>query len=259
MTGLFAAAHRGFSLLELSIVLAVSGALVASLVPAVATQIESRQRRETVARLDLALEALYGHAMTFGRLPCPDAFGSGDGREDRDATEACTSTEGFLPHVDLAVPGRDAWSRRLRYRVSSGDGADFAIADDGLCRADDRDLDLCERGALEVYTRGDNPATSAVEAKYWRKLADQVPALIFSPGTGRAPSDNDAAWEQLASGDESENLDGDVRFVARDFAAAQSCQDNSDETVALCAFDDLLRWISPNVLMHRLVLAGRLP
>jgi len=211
------------------------------------------------------VEALYGFALLHGRLPCPDRIvdgqPDGDGREDRHGLTACISDDGYLPAVDLGVEGRDAWGGRLRYHVTAAldpaaGGANFAAHDDGVCRADDADLDLCEVGVIEVATRGDDPRTATVETKALYTLANGIPAVVVSSGAngilGVAQDD--------PSRDEAENADGDHRFVARDYAAGgANCRDDDDEGLPLCHFDDLLRWVSPTVLANRLVRAGRLP
>ncbi len=245
----------GFTLIELAVVLFVTAAVLGAALTPLATQREARARRQTAADMEHAIEALYGYAILHGRLPCPDVATSGDGREDRAGTDACVAAEGDLPYVDLAVRGIDAWGRRLRYRVTTrvagnASGAGFTAVDDGRCAAADGDLDLCTRGLLEIRSRGDDPASTALEAKHDRRLADGVPALIVSLG----------ADPGIRGGDERENQDGDTSFRARVYAVMQpGCRDDGGESTPLCAFDDLVRWLSPTVLGNRLVSAGRLP
>ena len=258
--------RHGFTLIEMAIVLAIVATLsVAALAPLAVRQ-EARERRETAAVLDQALEALYGFALIHGRLPCPDDLAARDGREDRHDARTCVSTHGLLPHVDLGVSGRDAWGGRLRYHatvaVQGSSGANFAAEDDGVCAADDQDLDLCERGALAVYTRGDDPRTAAIETRAAFVLADGVPAVIIAHGRN-----GHGAWHGGAERvvparhvDEGDNADTDERFMARDYAmGAEACDDLLSDGAPLCAFDDQLRWVSPNVLAARLVSGGRLP
>lgn len=53
-----------------------------------------------------------------------------------------------------------------------------------------------------------------------------------------------ANWGSPAVGDETENTDPDTDFVSHDFATN---------------FDDLVVWLSPNILFNRMVAAGQLP
>ncbi|MGE0485215.1 MAG: type II secretion system protein [Gammaproteobacteria bacterium] len=254
---------RGFTLIELAIVLTVMATLATAALAPLGVQREARQRRETVAALDLAVEALYGYALGHGRLPCPDALDDGDGREDRDGSSGCRVRDGWLPALELGVDGRDAWRRRLRYQVTARTpgrtGGNFVIVDDGWCDAADGDLDLCERGDITIAARGDDPATAANETKAAFTLADGVPAAVWSHGANGhgAPG---AASPPAGYDDEAANADGDNRLVARDYGGAvTACSDGGAEHEPLCAFDDLVRWLSPTVLVNRLVVAGRLP
>jgi hypothetical protein len=65
-----------------------------------------------------------------------------------------------------------------------------------------------------------------------------------------------------AGTDEVENDDAntDQIFYSRTFSnGGTSCTDDTDETKLLCQFDDIVMWISPNILMNRMVKAERLP
>ncbi len=65
-----------------------------------------------------------------------------------------------------------------------------------------------------------------------------------------------------AGTDENENDDAntDANFYSRIFSeGATGCTDDADETNVLCEFDDIVMWISPNILMNRLVKAEVLP
>ena len=255
------ARRDGFTLVEMALVLAILGAVALTTLGPLGMYVENRARRATLHALDTAVEALYGYALLHGRLPCPDVVSDGDGREDRRGDTACISDDGYLPAVDLGIEGRDAWGGRLRYHLTAAldaaaGGPNFAAKDDGVCRADDADLDLCEPGVIEIMTRGDDPRSAMVETKALFTLANGVPAVVVSRGA------NGSSSAALAdpSRDEAENADGDHRFVARDYAAGGArCRDDGDEALPLCHFDDLLRWVSPTVLANRLVRAGRLP
>ncbi|MEQ8230472.1 MAG: prepilin-type N-terminal cleavage/methylation domain-containing protein [Gammaproteobacteria bacterium] len=259
---------RGFTLIELALVLAILGALAAASLAPLGVQQEARARRATEHVLDSAIEALYGHAVLHGRLPCPDAPADGDGREDRDVTGHCTHGAGLLPGVDLGVVDRDAWGNRLRYRVTTrvagaSSGASFTRADDGRCDAADDNLDLCAEGSLVVLTRGDDPRSAVVETNAVYTRANAVPAVVLSTG-----ANGHGAWRphvaplSVPTGhvDEALNAGDGSRVFARDYAGHRTpCHDDGDGAPAPCGFDDLLRWISPTILAARLVAAGRLP
>jgi prepilin-type N-terminal cleavage/methylation domain-containing protein len=257
---------RGFTLLELAVVLAILGLVVAGLFGPLETQLEARDRRQTLDTLERAADALYGYAVLHGRLPCPDS--DGDGLPDpafdpaAAASAQCTSAEGFLPATELAVPAGDARGNRLRYRVRA---PAYTWPDsDGLCNGNaGTELDLCTSGNLRVRTRGDNPATAGVrEGKFRFDAAVDVPAVIVSHGRNGfgATSVDGFVRAAPAGADEAENADADAEFVARTYSrSGAGCADSLDETIPLCEFDDLVLWLAPTVLNDRLVSSGRLP
>lgn len=258
---------NGFTLIELAVVLFVLGLLLSFSLAPIAAQQENRARNETIARLDQAIDALYGFALVHGRLPCPDAGLGAFGRENRLGDTACVAAEGALPHVTLALPAYDAWGRRLRYRVAAATeqppeiGGNFVASDTGSCGEADGDLDLCSRGNIRVLTRGDDPASAGTENKIEIELASELPALVLSHGSNGFGALNPASpAAPVAHVDERENSDGDKVFFSRRYAAAQTpCRDNDAESLPACGFDDLVRWVVPVVLANRLVSAGRLP
>ena len=64
--------QRGFTLIELSIVLLVVGLLLGAVMMPLATQYRIRQTREAQQQIEVVRQALIGFAQSQGRLPCPD-------------------------------------------------------------------------------------------------------------------------------------------------------------------------------------------
>jgi len=62
---------RGFTLLELSIVVLVVTLLIGGLLVPLSTQVEQRNVSETQQRLAQVQDALIGFAIAQGRFPCP--------------------------------------------------------------------------------------------------------------------------------------------------------------------------------------------
>ena len=98
---------KGFTLIEITIVLFIVGLMIAGLLGPLETQLEARDRAATERTMDEVMEALYGFAITNGRLPCPDT--DGDGNEN---VGTCAAS-GFIPWVDLGSPQGDAWDNRF--------------------------------------------------------------------------------------------------------------------------------------------------
>jgi prepilin-type N-terminal cleavage/methylation domain-containing protein len=67
--------------------------------------------------------------------------------------------------------------------------------------------------------------------------ASNIPAIIYTMG-------KNGAIAPTAGTAEAENTDGDRDFVMQDFSPT---------------FDDVVVWVSPNILFNRMVVAGRLP
>ena len=221
---------EGLSLIEVAIALAVSALLLGGLMVPLAAQIDRYRLRETEAALAQALEALLGYAASHGnRLPCPDI--DGDGMEDLPGTTAapCRGTEGELPGATLGIPAVDGWGRPLRYR-----GNDALTGPNGVPRPPNT------RGGLRI----DNPRT----AERLTVSDPEAPAaILFSCGAnGHPDGENDGTGGSPAGC--SNPLRPDPRYAHAVPGRA-----------GFEGFDDVLVWMSKNVLLGRLVRAGTWP
>lgn len=224
---------KGFTLFELAIVLVVVSLLAGGLMVSLGTQIEQQQRNATQQTLNDIRDALLGFAASHlakdGKpyLPCPDT--DGDGMENRsDAT--CTKDFGQLPWGTLGLGNQDAWGNRFDYRIETG----FANSNDGFTfiSPPTAKIKICEQATCTTV------------------LGTGLPLVILSHGPnglGATTSDN-VALPAPASADEKENTNGDAVFVAHTPTPSGANE-----------FDDLLVWLSPNILYNRMIAAGRLP
>jgi prepilin-type N-terminal cleavage/methylation domain-containing protein len=231
-------ASRGFTLIELAIVLVVVTVLVGGLVAPLAAQVQARRVAETQKALAEARDAITGYAMTHRTaaglpyLPCPDF--DGDGKEDRQGQQ-CRAGAGFFPWVDLASAAHDAWGNRLRYAVET----DLAHSGRGFSAATALPKPLV-KGWQQVASAS---GCSTVD------VAAAVPFVLVSHGANGwgARNANGTTLAPPTGGDEQENLGADACHVAR-------VPGKADEPAG--EFDDLVTWSSFGVLVSRVCSAG---
>ena len=231
----------GFTLIELAIVLFILTLMLSGLLIPLATQVDQRNISDTQKNLDEIRDALIGYAAshTPPHLPCPDVTsgaGANDGQEDFNAaTGACTAQEGNIPWVTLGVAPSDSWGNRIHYSVS----APFSN------RPPAATMSLSSIGTLTICAAAGCTTATAI--------AINVPAVILSYGKNGRGAINSATNTQNpapASADEVENTNGDPKFASRS---------QTDVSSTAGEFDEIVVWLSGNVLFNRLVAAGKLP
>ena len=246
--------QRGFSLIELAIVLVIIGALVGSFIGTLGSRIENSRYIDGKDELSDIKVALYGHAVSqgFPHLPCPDcrtatcgALTAGnfanDGIEDRNGAVCDTDTDGSLgnlPWQTLGVGESDPWGNRYSYWVADNVADNTAAA---------FDLSSVINSATINTRNGDNLVA----------LTDAAAAVVFSHGSnGYDAISSDAVMKTNASADdEVENVNGDNVFVSRNKSDPGSETTTGDDF----EFDDILLWISEFELKGKMVQAGVLP
>ncbi len=226
---------KGFTLVEIAIVLAILALLLGGMLVPISAQIDQQKIMETQRSIDLVKEALTGFALVKGYLPCP-AVSATDGNEDR-LSGVCNKRVGFIPWVTLASPRQDAWGHLLRYSVSpqfSSQTVPFT---------------LTSIPDITIETR--NAAGTLVNLSNENGIA----AVILSHGKdgygGTSISGTTLAAPPAANVDEISNAVNAKLFVARTQV--------TDPTTTGGAFDDIVDWIGPFALFDRMVAAGRLP
>ena len=234
----------GFTLVEMAMVLMIVGLLLGGLVPTISSQMENQRMGETRRQMNDIKEALTGFAVINGRLPCPSDGTAATGSElvtGSGVAAVCTLTSanaarGVLPWATLGVSETDAWGRRFTYRIT----ADFADGADGTGET------ACSV-AVGVSFQLCSSANLNVKATFGgSNVAAAVPAVVVSHGRNGLGAYPAGGGAQIAvvTADESENANDNNTFVSKD---------NSSD------FDDLVVWLSPNILANRMVTAGKLP
>jgi prepilin-type N-terminal cleavage/methylation domain-containing protein len=249
---------KGFTLIEMAMVLLIVALLLGGLVPTLSSQVDQRHASETSKQLDEIKEALVGYAIINGRLPCP-ASSSSSGQEDPvTGTGICTyftnatATYDYLPAVTLGLSGtdssgllEDAWGNPIRYAVtpwqSSGTyvySTSGGMSTAGISNLSSSNLNVC---STATGISGSNCASGST-------LTSNAVAVIYSTGKNGGSGGTGT--------DEAENLnpngtDGHSKVFVSHTPTPSSATNGE--------FDDIVTWISPNVLVNRMVTAGKLP
>lgn len=247
--------HRppaGFSLIEMAIVLLIVSLLLDGLLMPLTAQVERRRANETQRWLEQAREALIGFAIANGRLPCPATLAS-HGAEDPAGGGTCAVSDGFLPAVTLGLAqvngsgyALDGWNSPLRYAVTiarDAKGNRFTAADGMQGMIDDAgNASLYSLPNLTVCSSGVGITATSCGSAGSVSLVTHAPAVIYSLGKNWATGGGSGT-------DEAANLNGDTVFVSHPPAAGASPGGE---------FDDMVTWLSPNILASRMFRAGTL-
>ncbi len=237
--------HAGFSLIELAVTLFILTLLIGSILFPLTAQIDQSRVSRTERQLEQIKEALIGYAIINRNLPCP-AKSATDGNEDRisgGTTCRLVSSNpirvGFLPWVTLGLDQADAWDNLFRYSVSA------THTDSDLTT----NFTLDDIGDITIQTRDNTGALVNLSN------SSAIPVVIMSHGKNSfgattregTPRFTPGGW----AGDERDNANNSTTFVWRI---------RTERTTAPGGeFDDIVAWITPNILNSRMVAAGRLP
>jgi prepilin-type N-terminal cleavage/methylation domain-containing protein len=227
---------KGFSLVEMAMVLAIVTLLLGGLLPTLSAQMEAQRLKETRKQLDEIQQALLGYAIINGRLPCP-AYSSGE--EDPVGGGICNHAyDGFVPAATLGLTTTDSngfavdpWGNRIRYAVASSNAGAFTKPN-GMSATG---LSALAPNLL-VCSTATGISGSSCAAGAALTSSPGVPAVIYSSGK------NGAAGSPAP--DEQANTDGNRTFVSH---------------TPTPDFDDQVAWLSGNILINRMVTAGKLP
>ena len=128
---------RGFTLVEMAMVLLVIGLVFLIVYPALNAVRVSAQRSLTDSNLQALMRATAVYVQTNGCLPCPapaTTAGTGYGRVRGDTNAAvcgsCAQPEGIPPFVSLGIPestAHDGWGRWITMRVDPMLTVNFGI------------------------------------------------------------------------------------------------------------------------------------
>lgn len=257
-------AIRGFTLVELAVVLIIVALLSGGMLVTLSTSRDIARASEAQKQLSDIRDTLLGFAAASGRLPCPahNSGGSESFCKEDASVAACEKTlevkphgrcsnpfNGFLPAKTLGITPTDAegyaidpWNNRIRYAVSSAnDGTKFFFTGKDTIKAawplpeTTKMLLVCNTADGVTGTGSDAECKDAVST-----VANHAVALFFSQGV------NGAVAPTSLNEQENDETDpnADRLFVS---------------TTASPTFDDVVSWLSPNLVYNRMISSGRLP
>lgn len=244
--------QKGFTLIELAIVLVIVGVLIGSFIGTLGARIDNTKRADTQSDFEIIKNAILGYAYDKGRyLPCPCTVNcesgiANAGREDRETDGTCTADAaagslGYLPWGTLGLKPSDSWNTLYRYWV------DPAFSDDGTGTGSL--YGLGSDGSGQIRTRSpDGTATP--------RVATNAVVVIFTHGknTYDGLSVDGVVRPAIPAGnvDEEENTDTNSEFLSRTPTEAGA-------TTAGGEFDDIVFWIADYEIKARMVDVGLLP
>lgn len=248
--------QQGFTLIEMAVVLTIIAFLISAAFMPLSAQRESNNIRQAREELKAIEEALYGFAIANGHLPCPTIPGNG-GLADGGGAANCNRYHGFVPSTSLGIKGKvncdglltDPWGNPYRYSITSVQSTngldDFAVAGD--MRAETiavlaPNLQVCR-----------NPASACGSAPPADIMAGNAVVVVLSMGKHRT---NLSALENENAGEG--NIGGGC---VPNYPIATDRFFYSTERIEIAGneFDDILIWISPNILYNKMLAAGQLP
>lgn len=240
----------GFTLVEMAVVLLIVTLLVSGLVPGITSQLEQQRNQETKKTIQEVKDALIGYAVINGRLPCPasttskgvESFDTANGG-DASNGKCSNFYNGFVPAATLGLSSAnkegisvDAWGNLIHYSVSSANTNAFTSSN-GMSSTGIAAL----QPDLLVCSSSTNITASACGANLALTSNPGVPVVLYSIGKNGAIGGTSA---DEAANPNPNSINNDRVFV--------SGTPNAN-------FDDIVDWISPNILISRMIEAGILP
>ena len=249
------AKHRhavGFTLVEMAVVLLIMAILLGGLLPTLSSRVEQQRLGEVRKQLDEIEQAVIGYALINGRLPCP-ASSSSNGMESFAAggnasNGNCSNFDnGYAPASTLGLVTTDGyaldpWNNRIRYAASKSNGNAFtSINGMGTAGMSSLAPDL-----LVCSTATGISATSCASGAALT-ASPGVPLVIYS--TGKNGSYGGTGIDEAANPNPNSS-NNDRVFVSHTPTASSAANGE---------FDDIVIWLSPSILLGKMVAAGKLP
>lgn len=259
--------QHGFTLIEIAIVFIIIAVLLSYAFMPLRAQLETANIKKAKLKLAEIEESLYGFAIAKQRLPCPTQPGQGGIAQFTTVAGAgnCTSSIGFIPSTTLGIKGEvncdgllmDPWGQPYRYSITDTDfsgtgGDDFVVS--GQLRSLANGGESIGNVTPNIQVCNDLDSACGAGSAADEISANDAVAVIFSIGTkqrNNSADENENAGEATVAsqcGLPAYGISND-RF----YYASTRREINGQE------FDDILTWISPNILYSKMLKAGIIP
>lgn len=237
--------NRGFSLVELSVVVLIIGIVLTMGLGALNASREGQSSSTTTQKQTALKEALISYLRRNLRLPCPDTdFTAPDGAENRttagDPTTACSAAFGLVPYVTLGLAQdmtQDGWGYFFSYHVSNN-----AAANTDWTRT--ANLRSGNTGVITVNDRNGATVTA---------IGTSVVAVIVSHGRngfGAYATGGTRNTLPAVGTDERDNTDTNTTYLKRTAT--------TDDAATGGAFDDITMFVTADDLLGPLFKDGTL-
>ena len=170
---------RGFSLVEVAIVLVVAGLVSWAAFTAFDTVSEQQEREGAMSLARQMQGSLRAFAMRHGRLPCPDSGATATGYESLTGGNCTAGNQvGWFPYValDMEVPQESLRARYAVFRAANGtpaSDADLAVA---VERTGDAAGDATQLDVTDLIVGLGNAASLALSTSRAHLTGDAGPA-----------------------------------------------------------------------------------
>lgn len=248
-------AHRrtaAFTLVEMAVVLLIVALLLGGLLPTLSGRIEQQRTSEARKQMDDIEQATIGYAIANGRLPCPassssngmESFAAGGGA----ANGNCSNFyDGYAPAAALGLVTADGyavdpWGNRIRYAVTTSNNNAYTKSG-GMSATGMSAL----APNLLVCSTATGISASACAPGAALTASPGVPLVIYS--TGKNASHGGTGTDEAANPNTNSG-NNDRVFVSHAPTAGSTANGE---------YDDIVIWLSPNILLGKMVAAGKLP
>ena len=279
----FRAIQRGFSLVEIALVLMIAGLALGAGISLLGSQLDNKKVSDTQLRIKESSEAMLAFAAVNRRLPCPASIASvGQEQWCTNAFGACGAlitaptpppahgrcanfNNGFVPSRTLGLEAQgtagitvDAWTGNLRYAVSQttyvGPGkAPVSVDCTGTCYPFTQTSGV--RNAY--YLNGVQDTIPNVGDLMVCATATGVTATTCGPPANQLSQAGFIVWSTSRNGtaggvglDEAANLNNDSVYISHPRAEIGAANGE---------FDDLLLWQTNAAVVSSMIKAGVLP